>query len=48
MPALVFAPVTADTGVTIRVRQPTKDATLQWLVQAAQRAPIGLRSPAGP
>jgi len=34
MPALVLAPVTADAGVPVRMRQPTKDAYRQWLAQA--------------
>lgn len=37
MPALVLAPVTADAGVPVRMRQPTKDAVRQWLVQAGER-----------
>lgn len=34
MPALVLAPITADAGVPVRMRQPTKDAYRQWLAQA--------------
>lgn len=37
MPALVLAPVTADAGVPVRMRQPTNDAVRQWLVQAGKR-----------
>jgi hypothetical protein len=31
MPALVLAAVTADVGVPVRMRQPTKGAVRQWL-----------------
>ncbi|KAF1016229.1 MAG: hypothetical protein GAK31_01718 [Stenotrophomonas maltophilia] len=37
MRGLVLAPVPPEVGIPVRMRQPTKDAYRQWLVQANAR-----------
>ncbi len=52
MSGLVLVPAPKDPGVPARMRQPTKDAVRQWLVQAGERieqlqAEVGLLRASG-